>query len=193
MPSTAQLRSEAMQQMQKTKHVRRGRVWDGVPNDGAKAAGDRYAINKVFLLVGREARPGRWEAFENSRTLLHRLDSIGKSKELSVRRASFDGTPLTSIQTFALNLYLFQSKGLTYFRRTVPFGYSRTVLCDLLSRIGIPTHNVIKHQIVHQVRDGQGRKGGARKDRGLSLPRGQRRKCARGNENLGSPGGEAKA
>lgn len=189
MPSAAQLRKKALQQMQKTKHVRRGRVWGWVMAEPDK---DRYAINKVSLRVARGVSAGRWETFENSRSLLLRMDAIGKDW-LHVFGLIVNGEHLPGTTVRSLSHYLWSCKGLTYFRRSVPFGYTRTVLCDLLSRIGIPTHNVIKHQIVHQVRDGQGRKGGARKDRGLSLPRGQRRKCARGNENLGSPGGEAKA
>jgi hypothetical protein len=150
--SPAQLRKEATLQMQKTKHVKRGRVWDNVPHERAAGA-DPYAINRISLRVARGDSVGRWEAFERSRQLMVRLDRIGKDA-LCVVGMSVAGAPLPYTAARSLSLYLRASHGLTYFRRTHPLGSTASVLCDLLSRIGIPTHNVIRSKPTNQVSAG---------------------------------------
>jgi hypothetical protein len=151
MPSHAQLRKQATLQMQKTKHVTRGRVWDNVPN--VRAGGEPYAINRISLKVARGDSAGRWEAFERSRQLMVRLDKIGKDA-LCVVGLSIAGEAIPFPAARCLTLYLQAANGLTYFRRTQPTGSTASVLCDLLSRIGIPTHNVIRSKPTNKVSAG---------------------------------------
>jgi hypothetical protein len=148
-------------------HSRRGRIWSDEPHQSAGVL-DSYAIAKVSLKVSRGGSNGRWEAHEHSRGLLLRFDSIGKRK-LDLVGMSIGGESLPNLMTVALSLYLRSANGLKYFRRIQPLGATRSVLCDLLSRIGIPTHNVLRPQSTDQVPAGLKDPAGIGADRRLSL------------------------
>jgi hypothetical protein len=164
--------AELTRQLQATKHRKRGRTWDYLPHERTEGR-DPYLINPLSLRISTGRTLGRWERHTNSRTALHRLHAIGKTHRF-IFDAKIGSERIPYNCCIALEHYLWASKGLTYFRRIQPTGYTASVLCDLLSRIGIPTHNVIRPQPTDQVSTGLEDALGVGADRQRSQPRGQR-------------------
>ena len=174
-----------------TTYVRRGRKYNYLPNDQAGGR-DAYAIETLTLCVRERGDVKvRCVRFRNSRAALQFLDRIGK-QFLVITDAAIGGVALNDTDRRTLELYLWASYGLRNFRRAHPTGHTAGVLVSLFKSIGIPTNGLI-HQVDHQVRDGEGRSGGTRKNRRLSLPRDERRIGARGCEAVGTANSEAKA
>lgn len=120
-------------------HSRRGKVWSDAPVPPAASLKACYKIERVSIKVGRAGSAGRYEAHTTSRSLIKRLDEIGKSNAV-LMDFRIGGYSLPTRQTVALNLYLKAATGLRSIRRAMNLRSTRADLVALLSCVGINYH-----------------------------------------------------
>jgi hypothetical protein len=131
--------------------LRKGRLYSDEPAHAAGEASDKYALERVSLLVARNGTKGRWEAHRHSRIVMQRLDAIGRGKT-TLNGLSISGKAIGAIYVGALNLYLKACNGLTSFRRDRVVWATRADFVSLLSRVGINYHShVARPQSADQI------------------------------------------
>jgi len=141
--------------------LHKGRLYADTAPAPSAGPGDRYAIERVSLLVAKPGTNGRWEAHTHSRSLMQRLDAIGRGKT-TLKGLSIAGKGLGALYVGALNLYLKACNGLTSFRRDRVISSTRGDFESLLSKVGINYQSyVTRTQPADQVQSGAGNPVGA--------------------------------